>query len=81
MRIIRSISWREKPSAVWASQYSSVSDTPDISQPSVQRVTATPASLYSRTELVKPNAYSFLRKAIKPKKQKRQARIMSATLT
>ncbi len=39
----RSISARVKPSSRCASQYSSVRDTPVMSQPSVQSVTTSPA--------------------------------------
>ena len=53
VRIMRSISSRVKPSAVWASQYSSLSVTPHMSQPSVQRVTATPSSKYSPHRMIR----------------------------
>ena len=43
-RIIRSISGRVKPSAMCASQYSSVRETPHMSQLSVQSVTLSPRS-------------------------------------
>src|SRR6476469_1095066 len=44
LRIIRSSSLRVKPSSVCASQYSSLKETPAMSQPSVQSVTLRPAS-------------------------------------